>query len=1474
MTVRVFHSEFYPDNSGVKGTSVVAASQRSLVDVVKALDEATMARVIAARARAKELIDEAEDRLSQAAGNYDQAVSDLNTRIDDAEEEYGRLIGESEDRLLELIDLVDPASGTPGRRILNLEVDQGNMLIRLGSLEGVVGTDDGKGSLFGRVAELEAIEIGEGYVRAEDFEIVEARVQRAPRLFVQPAPGPSGSPDGIALQSGDLWLNPDNNNQLFRYETDQWVSATPLGSSLKVFYQPEEPASGMSVGDLWIDSDSSNQMYRFDGADWLFVSDPRVNTLSATVLDHSVAISNLETGKAEASVVSRLAVDSSKKNRIYVLPTEPVSPVDEVAIAYGDMWIDSANGNQVYIWKGSTDGWVLSGDTRALDEILAARGDSLTLKGRIDSVEQTVTDQLEGLVTTSVFDSLSAEVRTAAGVGKSLSQRLQELEVDADGLATSEDISRIQTEVSKRSRTYAQNSAPTGTLADPLNEGDLWIDTTGGANILKRYNGDAWVNTNPATGTKTFAQNTTPTGAQVGDIWFHTGQNNRQYRFGTEGWEDIQSPGSTTYAQPEGPTTANTKLTVGDLWVDTDDNNKMYRWSGLTWVVVTGNSIKTYVQAEAPTPAFVGDLWFDTTQNSRLKRYNGSDWVFVEDERIEGMLNTIASHSSTLASWETGKANASVVETLSTTTNLKNRTFIQSDPPTSPMDDRSLVYGDIWVDTTSTNNVLKVWRGTSLGWVEASDQRAIKELESARGGEVSLAARLGSIVSTFNDALDGKAGATKYDYLETEVRLAAGGTGKVLSQRLTQIESDMDGKVEFSDISGMSAQLALTAKTFVGNTAPPASTNGVNLATGDIWIDTTNGLNKIKKYTAGSGWSDITPASSSIKTFVAATAPTAGMSAGDIWFNTSLANRQYRYSGTVWESVQSPGSTSYVSATQPAGSTYLVGDLWINTSKNNEISRYDGSNWVSVHSKSITTYAQPGTPAAPYLGDLWIDTDDNNIIKRYNGTSWAEVTDNRIGSLVLDVERISTAVGSVESGTGLVSSVDTIGSTLARKNRTFTAASEPANPSDGVSLVVGDTWIKTSEGNAIYVWRNQASVLGWHKTNDERALSEIAAARDGKATLAARLTDVVNAATNAASGKADASRVETLEGRVDTVEGNVEGAIEDIGLINTELGIGASTTRLQTVEASVNAKSRVILHTSAPSNPHLGVALVRGDVWVNTLSGSTNWGEQKHWGGTAWEDTTDKRIKDANTNAASAVAKLTGITTTVVDALTGKANASTVSILEARSNKKTTTYRQNGQPTASSVVVNGTTVTIPLVVGDQWFNTTEGMNMELKVWSGSAWLATTDPRIAAALTAADGAVSRITDLEDTYADDLLGKADATRVRTLEVALDGDPDAPVNSSARKGMKARLNTTESVAVDANGMAKAIYGIESDVNGYVTGFKSENNGSSSNFAIRADKFQVRPSTSTGARTEYSGNSWKVYGPNGVLRVEMGVF
>ena len=111
--------------------------------------------------------------------------------------------------------------------------------------------------------------------------------------------------------------------------------------------------------------------------------------------------------------------------------------------------------------------------------------------------------------------------------------------------------------------------------------------------------------------TQTFVGNSAPQAQAIGDLWVHTGQNNKLYRafaadadqIATGEWQEVSdgSAGITVFAQ-DGPTPP-TSTSVGDLWFNTNDNNKQYVAESIganevtagEWVLVADARVGTVV---------------------------------------------------------------------------------------------------------------------------------------------------------------------------------------------------------------------------------------------------------------------------------------------------------------------------------------------------------------------------------------------------------------------------------------------------------------------------------------------------------------------------------------------------------------------------------------------------------------------------------------------------------------------------------------------------------------------------------------------------------------------------------------------------------------------------------------------------------------------------------------------------------------
>ena len=299
-----------------------------------------------------------------------------------------------------------------------------------------------------------------------------------------------------------------NNIDFVKSFTVQQVNA--LASALReeidgkitTYYQATAPTEA-TTGDLWIDTDD-NSLHRFSGTAWIAVQDADIQ--SALTL----------AGDAQST--------ADRKIVTYAQATAPSTNLD-----VGDLWLDTDDNNILYRWNGES--WV--------------------------------------------------NVRDA---GISAAQTLAQNALNSANAKTT---------------TYYQNSTPTSAVS-----GDLWINTAEG-NALYRYNGSTWVNVQDADLAQalqdaadaqatadskivTFAQSTTPTGADTGDLWVDTGNGNILKRFNGTTWVEYQDADIATAQQTAdnaaaAVVTLNNSLNSTEIFNRLTDNGNiqgLYKYNG------------------------------------------------------------------------------------------------------------------------------------------------------------------------------------------------------------------------------------------------------------------------------------------------------------------------------------------------------------------------------------------------------------------------------------------------------------------------------------------------------------------------------------------------------------------------------------------------------------------------------------------------------------------------------------------------------------------------------------------------------------------------------------------------------------------------------------------------------------------------------------------------------------------------------
>ena len=151
-------------------------------------------------------------------------------------------------------------------------------------------------------------------------------------------------PSGGTYSAGDLWVDTNDNNKMYQYTGSAWTSArdTFLATSndistvnasialkAKVFRQDDAPTSGMVTADLWVDTNDNNQLYQYNGSSWVTARDQalatatQLNTVSATATSaQNTANSKIQVFRQDGIPTSITAgdiwIDTNDNNKMYI----------------------------------------------------------------------------------------------------------------------------------------------------------------------------------------------------------------------------------------------------------------------------------------------------------------------------------------------------------------------------------------------------------------------------------------------------------------------------------------------------------------------------------------------------------------------------------------------------------------------------------------------------------------------------------------------------------------------------------------------------------------------------------------------------------------------------------------------------------------------------------------------------------------------------------------------------------------------------------------------------------------------------------------------------------------------------------------------------------------------------------------------------------------------------------------------------
>ena len=293
---------------------------------------------------------------------------------------------------------------------------------------------------------------------------------------------------------GDLWFDTSDKNKLHRWSGSSWVesrdsdiptaianAATAQATAdgkIVTFVQDDAPTA-TATGDLWIDSNDNNKLYRWSGSAWVAVRDGGIdaNTSAINVLDTTVT--NLD-GTVTALSASNTTLVSDLKVRTKIqdesndnIETEASADVETETLDNVTAALSTAD-QTLQTQITATDETVTQQSTQltslssSLDTVIATTGTNATaiaanstavsgLDTRVTSAEGSITSQASDI--TSLQSSLTTannNITTNATAVSGLDTRV----TTAEGSITSQasDITTLQSSVTTANSNITTNA--------------------------------------------------------------------------------------------------------------------------------------------------------------------------------------------------------------------------------------------------------------------------------------------------------------------------------------------------------------------------------------------------------------------------------------------------------------------------------------------------------------------------------------------------------------------------------------------------------------------------------------------------------------------------------------------------------------------------------------------------------------------------------------------------------------------------------------------------------------------------------------------------------------------------------------------------------------------------------------------------------------------------------------------------------
>ena len=618
---------------------------------------------------------------------------------------------------------------------------------------------------------------------------------------------------------GDLWFDTDDGNKIYVYNTGAWVEAqdsaiaelltdlqtleTTVDGKAVIYFQDDAPSSEVSnSGDMWIETDNNNKTYVYSGTAWVPISTTdAIQALSstATALDVATATWPADTNILGYYPLNEDVDDYSANANDGVISGAPtyVEGMGTNAISFDGSDDDVQITNPTYTNTGYTIAmWLYMIDSTNMlwshgvfetDGLYHQSGDLIFSSSGGSSATQAIPNTLNTwmhLAITADTTSQSAniyidgELYATKSLGFNFTLPTHDLWLGTYN-STSEfhragyiDELRIYNEALSAADIagiYKYIEEPSSAILAEIDEAVYFASTVSDGSITAYY------------------ADTAPGSASEGDLWFDTDDSNTIYSYQSTVWtldptnkvalalsnmdtiEFITDGEIVVYFQAAQPGTGS----VGDVWIDIDDGNKSYVYGGsdLGWILVTSSDGLTALAALA-----------DATASLATLDEMASDGILTPVEKPPIILDVanLNNESSGIIT-EANRYSLSTTAYSTALTNLNN----YLDTLTSDVD---------WDDTTGNTTVVRATFNSYFQAIYLARQNLLNAISEAAESAIDTAQTTADNAATAaSDAqTDATSALTELNYISDDGYLSTAEKPAVI-QQVANITNEDDG---------------------------------------------------------------------------------------------------------------------------------------------------------------------------------------------------------------------------------------------------------------------------------------------------------------------------------------------------------------------------------------------------------------------------------------------------------------------------------------------------------------------------------------------------------------------------------------------------------------------------------------------------------------------------------------------------------